>query len=124
MCQRILAWNDVMLVKFLSSTDGQLLMFADVAAPILRHLGKSPAPRGVLAADELPALLAALIGLRDGTPGGEPLPGDAHAAAAAAAHEIPVSLRQRVAPLIDLLQRTVDDEGYVLWEAPEDFTAD
>ena len=74
-----------MLVKFVSSTDGALQMFADVAAPILQYLGKAPAARE------------------------------------AAEHEIPVSLRQRVTPLIDLLRHTAAHEGYLLWEAPQDF---
>jgi hypothetical protein len=110
-----------MLVKFVSSTDGAMLMFADVAAPLLRFLGKTPAPRGVFAADEVPRLLAALVALHDGTPGGALLDGDAHAAREAAAHEVPVSLRQRVAPMIELLRHTAAHEGYLLWEAPPGF---
>ncbi|HEY5764164.1 MAG TPA: DUF1840 domain-containing protein [Rhodocyclaceae bacterium] len=110
-----------MLVSFESSTDGQLQMFADVAAPLLRYLRKTPAPRGVITAEELPELLAALQRLRDGSDRAAPLDGDAHAAADLDANEIPVSLRQRVAPLIELMQRTMGNEGYLMWRAPPDF---
>ena len=110
-----------MLVSFESSTDGQLQMFADVAAPLLAYLRKTPAPRGVMTAEELPELLATLRRLRDGSGPAAPLNGDAHAAADIDANEVPVSLRQRVAPLIDLMQRTLDNEGYLLWRAPPEF---
>lgn len=110
-----------MLVKFVSSTDGALQMFADVAAPILKYIGKVPAARGVITAAEVPEVLAALLALRDGAAQREPLPGDQHAAREAAEHEIPVSLRQRVTPLIDLLRYTTEHEGYLLWEAPQEF---
>lgn len=110
-----------MLVSFESSTDGHLQMFADVASPILRYLNKTPAPRGVMTLDELPALLAALKQLRDGADAATVLAGDAHAAADIEAHQIPVSLRQRVAPLIELMQHTLAHEGYLLWRAPPGF---
>lgn len=110
-----------MLVSFESSTDGQVQMFADVAAPLLEYLRKTPAPSGVMTAEELPDLLDSLCRLRDGSGRTAPLPGDAHAAADLDANEVPVSLRQRVAPLIELMQRTIDNEGYLLWRAPPDF---
>lgn len=110
-----------MLVKFVSSTDGALQMFADVAAPILEYLGKAPTARGVITAAEVPEMLTALVALRDGAALRAPLPGDQHAEREAAEHEVPVSLRQRVTPLIDLLRHTAAHEGYLLWEAPQDF---
>lgn len=111
----------MMLVSFESSTDGQLQMFADVAAPILRYLHKAPAPRGVMTFDELPGLLAALKSLRDGAGAATVLSGDAHAAADIEANQVPVSLRQRVTPLIELMQHTLTHEGYLLWQAPPGF---
>lgn len=110
-----------MLVRLLSSTDGQLQMFADVAGPLLRVLGKTPAPRGVITLEELPAMLELLEALRAGAGQGEVLAGDAHAQADLAAHELPVSLRQRLTPMIELMRRTLDNEGYLLWEAPPGF---
>jgi hypothetical protein len=112
-----------MLVTFESSTDGHLQMFADVALPILRYLHKQPSPRGVMTLVELPTLLAALQRLRDGAGAAAVLAGDAHAAADIEAREVPVSLRQRVTPLIELMQHTIANEGYLFWNAPADFGA-
>lgn len=111
-----------MLVKFHSSTSGEILMFADAARPILAALDKRATARGVMTAEELPALierldraLARWRGERaaGGDPGGEGGEGGAPQ----------VSLAQRAVPLRDLLARTRDDDGYVLWQAAADFAA-
>lgn len=106
-----------MLVKFHSSTSGEILMFADSARPILAALDKRATARGVITAEELPALLARLDGALAIWRG-------ERAGGAADADEAPqVTLAQRAVPLRDLLARTAADEGYVMWEAAADFGA-
>lgn len=108
-----------MLVKFNSSTAGEILMFADAARRLLEIAGKERTARGVFTKEQLPAAIACL---RRAVSEEKPL-----------AHEEnldedeerrappPVGLAQRAYPLIELMERTLKDDGYLLWEAPQDF---
>jgi hypothetical protein len=104
-----------MLVKFNSSVAGELLMFADVARRILQTAGKSCTARGVILAVEVPEIVARLRQA---------------AAAERAAHSADgedddanlVSFGRRAQPFIELLELTArEPEGFVLWEAAQDF---
>lgn len=106
-----------MLVKLVSSTSGELVMMAETAQALFRLIGKEGTARGVFTREQLPDALARL---RAG----------AHSAPPPAAHEeeddtdgheIPVGLAQRAFPLIELMERTIADEGYVMWEAARPF---
>jgi hypothetical protein len=105
-----------MLVKFHSSTSGEIMMFADVARQLVAILGKEPLARGVITFEQLPvaieAVSSALARARGEGPGAE-VPGE----------PLPVSLAQRLVPFLELLQRTRADEGYVMWEASGAFGA-
>lgn len=104
-----------MLVKFNSSNAGEMLMFADVARRLLQAAGKSCTARGVIRADEVPAIVARLrqIAVADRA---------SHAPAVEEEDPNVVSLGQRVQPFVELLELTARDaEGFVLWEAAKDF---
>lgn len=114
-----------MLVRFLSSETGELLMFGDAAGQLLRLLGKETGARGSFLQDEM---LAAAATLRAAVDSQEP----AAAAPDAALEETddgqtprekPVTLRQRAWPLIDMLERTSrgGSEANIVWEAAGDF---
>lgn len=113
-----------MIVKFISSETGQMIMFADVAHALLELVGKECTAQGVFTpAEMLPA--AALLRQAAGA--------DPHDAAAAAEQptaaddeprEVKLSLAKRAWPLINMLERTArngDDEASVVWQAPQDF---
>ena len=107
-----------MLVTFVSSETGELMMFAEMAAPLLRAAGKETGRRGVFTRDEmLPAaqLLRAAVAQDDGKDQREQ-DGDE-------AHEPPVALGPRAWPLIDMLERTArgDAHANIVWEAAADF---
>lgn len=51
-----------MLVKFTSSTSGQIMMFAQVARQMLEILGKDCNARGVITSEQLPDAIARLRG--------------------------------------------------------------
>lgn len=104
-----------MLVKFNSSNAGEMLMFADVARRLLQAAGKLCTARGVIRADEVPAIVALLrqAATADKT---------THADDPEADDANKVSLGQRVQPFIELLELTARDaDGFVLWEAAKDF---
>ena len=113
-----------MLVKFTSSTSGQMIMFSENARELFEIMHKNCLAQGVFEND---ALLAALEKLKAATNTG---------AANAVSHEAsdetekdeeedeegePVSLRQRAQPLIRLMERTWKAGGFILWEAPQAF---
>lgn len=105
-----------MLVKFHSSAAGNLILFAEPAARLLRALGKECSARGVITAEQLPAAIATLDALIHRS--------EAAPSAAAAEDEeavLPVDLARRAVPLLKLLRHTQAEDGYVLWEAPQDF---
>lgn len=105
-----------MLVKFQSSTSGEVMMFADNARTLLGVLKKECTARGVITFEELPdeiaRLRAAIEGDRaSGRPAEEAEPGK----------ELPVGFSQRATPFLEMMERTLRREGYVLWQAPADF---
>lgn len=105
-----------MLVKFHSSTSGEILMFADTARQVVAILAKSPTARGVITAEQMPEAIAR-VQAAIARAKGEKAPEEQAGA------EPPVGMVQRLVPFLDLLQRTLKDEGYVMWEAPADFGA-
>ncbi len=110
-----------MLVKFHSNVAGELFMFAPVARALLDILGKRADARGVITAEQL---LSAIERLQQAVAvGGErPLPaGDGATRTPDDAPATSVSLAQRAFPLIDLMQRTQREDGFILWQAPQDF---
>ena len=105
-----------MLVKFNSSVAGEMLMFADVARRLLQVSGKECTARGVILATQVPDIVARLRAAVAAEKVREEPPADGGDEAA------PVSLGRRAQPFIELLEHTAaDPEGFVLWEAPQDF---
>lgn len=105
-----------MLVKLVSSTAGELLMMAGTASVLFQIMGKEGTARGVFTFEQLPEALARLrAGAHAAPPPSAVDEDDADASA------IPVGLAQRAFPLIELMQRTLQDEGYVMWEAAQPF---
>ncbi len=109
-----------MLVTFTSSTSGQIMMFAQVARQLLELVGKDCGARGVITTEQLPE---AIQRLRAATADQK-----SHASAEAvdndggAEHDaVPIGLGQRAYPLIELLEWTRKEDGFVLWEAAKDF---
>lgn len=111
-----------MLVTFTSSTSGQILMFADAARRLLGIVDKECTARGVFTAEQLPQAIEKLKRAvaeeraqatdspqADAPEGGETAPNAG------------VGLAQRAHPLIELMERTEKDEGFLLWEAAKDF---
>ena len=111
-----------MLVKFTSSTSGQIKMFAPVARQLLEILGKECTARGVITSKQIPEAIDRLRAAVAGSVS-EPLiddigeqGGDREDAEAPR-----VGLGQRAFPLIEVLEWTRKKKGYILWEASKDF---
>ncbi|WP_291993532.1 DUF1840 domain-containing protein [Candidatus Accumulibacter sp. ACC003] len=115
-----------MLVKFTSNTSGQIMMFSPVARVLLEIIGKDCSARGVITCEQLPNAIEKLRLAADGSGAGRDTTDDQPQAAGDSADdqatpEPPVGLAQRAYPLIELLQWTRKEEGFILWEAAKDF---
>ena len=123
-----------MLVRLTSNTSGEMIMFAEHARRLFEIVGKECTARGVFTTEQLPAAIARLRQAvqddRQAQQSGErqdPRDGvdereeDEEHAEARKAGRIGVSLGQRAQPLINLLEWTQKEGGFVLWEAEHDF---
>ena len=101
-----------MLVKFQSEA-GTLSMFGDVAVPLLKLMGHTGTVPSAILPEDIPAAVARLrAAVAD-----QPDAPDPAAAKRGNQDEqvIPVSLRQRAFPLIELLERAAKQECEVVW---------
>lgn len=112
-----------MLIKFVSSETGEVLMFAEVAKTLLEIVGKATTARGVFTQ---PEMLAAAKALQHAVQeaGKRPLPEPEDDEESEETSKKPkVVLSQRAWPLIDMLERTAGSgpDANIVWEAPADF---
>ncbi len=112
-----------MPITFKSQATGNLVMLQAHADALLRLLGKSATAPGIIEVSDMPRVLATLHGLAHELP---PVPADASAepdapptpdedAAVPAFQDEPVSLRQRAAPLIRLIEQAQAGQQPVVW---------
>ena len=108
-----------MIIIFQSKVSGDVMMFGDVAQKLMELMGKTPAERGIVTVDQLPAAIARLkaavaddkamhAGLQD-----EDLP--AFEETQDGAKRPYVSLARRAIPLIDLLELSLKKQVPVVW---------
>ena len=110
-----------MLVRFISSETGEILMFAEAARSLLQALGKETTAKGAFLPDEM---LAAAQTLRDAVSRAEaPPPVDDERDADGKKKEPVIALGQRAWPLIDMLERTANGgaKANIVCEASADF---
>jgi cyclopropane-fatty-acyl-phospholipid synthase len=116
-----------MLYKFKSKATADLIMLEPNGKQILRIIGKEPVPKGILEVLEMPRAIEAL---RQAVQQEEDTRAQLDAqnvngsvdtketkGAVTSGQERPVSLRQRAAPFIDMLQRAHKANKDVVWGA-------
>jgi hypothetical protein len=100
-----------MLVRFRSDA-GDLIMFGDVAVKLLKMMGQTGDVPGAILGADIPKALERLqnaVGAPQETP-------QRSAEPAREERDLPVSLRQRAFPLIELLQRAIKKNVDVIWQ--------
>ena len=109
-----------MLVRFISSETGEILMFAEAAGSLLQVLGKETTAKGAFLPDEMQA---AAQTLKDAVSRAEAPPVEDEVDADGRKNEPVVALGQRAWPLIDMLERTAKggNKANIVWEAPAAF---
>ena len=114
-----------MLVKFDSSVAGEMIMLADTAKRLHEVIGKDCTARGVISKEQLPDALQrlqqAVAEEKTGQREAGTLDNDYPDLDDEAATEPTVGLARRAYPFIEMLEWTRREEGFVLWEAPNDF---
>lgn len=120
-----------MAYTFQSRATADLIMLKAAAEQILKLLDKPLHEAGILTVEQIPAALATLEkavleddarrqAIKEEMDGvGESSKEQESAAAADSAKLGPVSLRQRVAPLADMLRRSAAEGKPVTWTAPK-----
>ena len=111
-----------MLVKFISSETGEMVMMAETARPLLKAMGKECSARGVMTKGEMLLAVEALKRYLSARSGLEPQLSEEEEAEIPAMAR-PVGMQQRAWPLINMLNRTAQarKESHVTWEAAADF---
>jgi hypothetical protein len=114
-----------MLVKFNSSVSGEMIMLADAAKRLLEIIGKERSARGVITTEQLPDALKRLRSAVAEEKAGKREAGEVDNGYPdiddETATEPPVGLARRAYPFIEMLDWTLREKGFVLWEAPADF---
>lgn len=100
-----------MIYKFKSKASGDVIMLGANGDQMLRLLGREPAPKGIVEVEHMAAAIAALRrAVRDDEAPAEPDDDDAPDERGRG-----VSLRQRLWPVIDLLERSLAAKQPVVW---------
>ena len=121
-----------MLVKLNSSTSGEMIMFAKHARRLFEIIGKECTARGVFTAEQLAPAIASLKHAvdeeklaakrhADDEPEAEESASEKDEIGAEHKADAQISLGQRARPLINLMEWTAKEKGFILWEADQDF---
>ena len=112
-----------MLVRFLSSETGEILMFADAARPLLQVLGKATSARGTFTQAEMASAAQTLRDAVKRADAPPPPPDEDERDETGKKKEPVVAMSQRAWPLIDMLERTSKGgpKANIVWEASADF---
>ena len=103
-----------MIYKFKSAASGNVIMLGPQGDALLRLLGREPAAKGIVEVRDLPAALAALRAASAGVEA-PAAPVEQRRGEGPAADEPAVGLRQRLWPMIDMLDRAAAAGVPVVW---------
>ena len=107
-----------MLYKFKSRAAADLIMLEPQGRQVVTIMGKAPGASGIVTVAQIPAAIAALesaVAAEEALPASADADGDDEASTQERAET--VRLRQRVAPLIDMLKRSAAEGADVVWGA-------
>jgi hypothetical protein len=105
-----------MIYKFRSKAAGDVIMMGPNGDQVLRIIGKSPAPKGIIEPADMPAAVAAI---ERAIAEDEAARAQAEREAEAEGKKLPpheaVTLRQRAWPLVEMLRRSHTEDKEVVW---------
>jgi len=103
-----------MLYKFKSRAAADLIMLEPQGRQIVTLMGKAPGPSGIVTAAQIPGAIAALEAAVAAEEAQPPV-NEADEEATEQERADAVSLRQRVAPFIEMLRRSAAEQVDVVW---------
>ncbi len=106
------------MLKFKSQATADLILLESSAQQVLRIIGKEPEPRGIITVEQIPGAIAALreaVARHEAHPDVVEAVGDTEEHGEHPHNDGNVTLRQRVVPFIDMLQRSAAEGKDVVW---------
>ena len=104
-----------MIYKFKSKATGDLIMLAEHGDQVLRFLSKEPAPKGIVAAGDIPAAIALIETALLEHERAHTQSRDESATVGEQPSNDRVSLRQRARPLLDMMRRAHAAGADIVW---------
>ena len=105
-----------MLYKFKSKAAGDLIMLEPNGRKLLQVIGKDPGPTGIILTGQMAEAISALQRAVEQEESERQAAVDAAAAEGKTPPKGPdVSLRQRAAPMIDMLRRCLKENEEIVW---------
>jgi len=105
-----------MLYKFKSKAAGNVIMMGPAGDDMLRIIGKTPGPTGII---EVAALPAAIAALEQAVAADDAARAQAEKEALAEGKKLPpregVCLRQRAWPMVEMMKRSVSEKADIVW---------
>ena len=105
-----------MIYKFKSKAAGDVIMMGPAGDDVLRLIGKTPAPKGIL---EVSAMPAAITAIERAVAADEAARERAEQEAAAEGRQLApreaVTLRQRAWPLVEMMKRSMHGNADIVW---------
>ena len=105
-----------MIYKFKSIAAGDVIMTGPAGDDVLRVIGKSPAPQGIIDVAAMPGAIAAI---EQAVAADEAARAQAEKEAAAEGRKLGprdgVTLRQRAWPMIEMMKRSIGEKADVVW---------
>ncbi|MBF6649612.1 MULTISPECIES: DUF1840 domain-containing protein [unclassified Methylobacter] len=103
-----------MLVKFMTKSHADIVLFGDIAQRLLKMMGHSGTVPSAIPAEEVPA---ALERLKNAVEAFTPVPAELPETIREDESKEPiVSLKHRALPLIELFAAAARNNNYVMWE--------
>ena len=106
------------MLKFKSRATAEVILLETSAQQVLRIIGKNPGPQGIITVEQIPDAVAALrkaVAEHDAQPDVVESIGDHHQGDEHLHSDGNISLRRRVAPFIDMLNRSLAERQDVVW---------
>jgi len=105
-----------MLYKFKSKAAGDVIMMGPAGDDVLRTIGKTPGPTGII---EVAAMPAAIAALEQAVAAEDAARAQAEADAKADGKKLGpregVTLRQRAWPLVEMMKRSAAEKADIVW---------
>ena len=105
-----------MIYKFKSKAAGDVIMMGPTGDDVLRLIGKSPSPQGIV---EVASMAGAISAIESAVQADEAARADAEKQAAAEGKKLGpregVTLRQRAWPLVEMMKRSMAEKADITW---------